>query len=203
MSNLFFGTVASSNLPDRIKGSRASFSYDTEKDNKLREIGAVDHRTPTLNASMVFRHQDTEHCEDHGVIGTARVSVAMGKHDACGVNAVSRGRVHAVRRCGAAATEHGTYVLTTDSLSGGTIDLIDESGFLIEIESASLRLTGTNSGTEDTWNQILMLQKQAVEDAKNGLEAVTDPIELQWDGEIEGLVYVAVPKVGTLSIPAL
>jgi hypothetical protein len=37
------------------------------------------------------------------------------------VNAIAPGRVHAVSRCGTAAGEHGTYVLTTDDLSGRAV----------------------------------------------------------------------------------
>ena len=96
-------------------------------------------------------------------------------------------------RCGIAAGEHGTYVLTTNDLSGGTIDLVEKSGFLIEIESGSLKLTGTNPNL-DTWNTVLTLEKQS---ATKGEEAddMMDPGSLQWAGEIAASVYVAVPRV--------
>jgi hypothetical protein len=73
---------------------------------------------------------------------------------------------------------------------------LHDSGFLIEIESGSLRLTGKNKGGQETWNTALTLQQQAVTDARGGgAEAVADPAALQWAGRITAAVYVAMPRV--------
>ena len=55
MSNLFFGTVTASGDSGRAAGQRASFSYHTDDDKALHEVNAVDHGSPTLNATMMFR----------------------------------------------------------------------------------------------------------------------------------------------------
>jgi len=73
---------------------------------------------------------------------------------------------------------------------------LHDSGFLVEIESGSLRLTGKNKGGQETWNTALTLQQQAVTDAAGGgAEAVADPAALQWAGRITAAVYVAMPRV--------
>jgi len=82
---------------------------------------------------------------------------------------------------------------TTDDLSSGTIDLVEESGFLVEIKSGSLRLTGKNPN-EDTWNNVLTHQQQSVSSGDQA-EAVSDPGTLQWAGKITAEVYVAMPHV--------
>ena len=193
MSNLFFGTVTASGSAGRVAGHRAAFSYHTDNDKALKEVNAVDHGSPTLNATMMFRPKEGNICEAHGVIGTGKVSLLLGDADACKVNPISRGRVHAVFRCGAAASDLGTYVITTDHLSGGTIDLVAKSGFLVEIESGSLRLTGKNAN-QDTWNTVLTLQQQTVSSGDKA-EAVAEPGTLQWAGKITAKVYVAMPRV--------
>jgi len=125
MSNLFFGTVSSSGSSQRNVGERTTFSINTEEDKKLKEVEAVHHETKHLKASMMFRAMDTSACEDHGVIGTARVSVSLGVLDACGVNAITRGRVHAVHRCGSPAklrhlrSHHGRHQRRNDRSFGG------------------------------------------------------------------------------------
>ena len=85
MSNLFFGTVTASGSAGRAAGERVAFSYHTDNDKALKEVNAVDHGSPTLNATMMFRPKEGDVCEAHGVIGTGKISLLLGDADACKV----------------------------------------------------------------------------------------------------------------------